>query len=293
MVARIRRLLAPPALADEDQARTARLLNTLLFLVLTLVLVSTPLWPLVYARPWPVLLAAGAAALLLVSCLFLLRRGSIRAVTWLFLATFWLIVSFVAVVSGGVHTTAFFTYGAIILLAGLLAGSWPAFLVAGLSSLAGLGMFFAQRYGLLPPPLLLDTPLSAWVALTVNFAVAAAVLHLATRSIAEALRRAHDNERALAGANEGLQREVAERRLAEEETRHHVDILTALHETALDLAAQRALPDLLRAITARAVDLLRAKGGAIYLYRPASDDLELMLTHRLEPDFSGAVLQRG
>jgi GAF domain-containing protein len=66
-----------------------------------------------------------------------------------------------------------------------------------------------------------------------------------------------------------------------------------LHETALDLAAQRALPDLLQAIVARAVDLLKAKGGVIYLYRPASDDLELTLTYNLKPDFTGIVLNRG
>lgn len=69
--------------------------------------------------------------------------------------------------------------------------------------------------------------------------------------------------------------------------------LAALHETALDLAAQRALPELLRAIVARAVDLLAAKGGGIYLYRPETDDLEFVLAYRLYPDFAGAVLRRG
>ncbi len=78
-----------------------------------------------------------------------------------------------------------------------------------------------------------------------------------------------------------------------QQTKERAVTLAALHETALDLVSQRALPDLLQAIVARAVELLHAKGGAIYFYRPASDDLELTLTYRLEPDFTGAVLKRG
>jgi len=78
-----------------------------------------------------------------------------------------------------------------------------------------------------------------------------------------------------------------------EETRQRTETLAALHEIALDLAAQRALPDLLRALVVRASDLLAAKGGAIYLYRPATDDLELALDYNPWVDQSGTVLKRG
>ncbi len=71
------------------------------------------------------------------------------------------------------------------------------------------------------------------------------------------------------------------------------EMLAALHDTALDLAAQRALPDLLRAIVSRAVELLAARGGGIYLYRPETDDLEFVLAYRLHPDLTGVVLRRG
>jgi signal transduction histidine kinase len=90
-----------------------------------------------------------------------------------------------------------------------------------------------------------------------------------------------------------LHQEVAERRRAEEEIRHRAETLEALHETALDLIARKSLKDLLRAVVVRAVDLLEAKGGCIYLYRLDEDDLLLVLSHNLEPDFSGALLQRG
>lgn len=87
--------------------------------------------------------------------------------------------------------------------------------------------------------------------------------------------------------------DISQRVQAEEEIHWQAEALAALHETALDLVAQRALPDLLRAIVARAVDLLQAKGGGLFLYRPASDDLELALTYNMEPDMSGLVLRRG
>jgi len=91
----------------------------------------------------------------------------------------------------------------------------------------------------------------------------------------------------------GVSRDITERKRAEEEIRWRAETLAALQETALDLAAQRALPDLLRAIAARAVNLLRAKRGSVYLYRPATDDLLLAIDYNVEPEDVGTVLKRG
>ncbi len=87
-------------------------------------------------------------------------------------------------------------------------------------------------------------------------------------------------------------RDITERKRAEEEIRHQAETLTALHETALDLAAQRSLPDLLRAIVVRATTLLKARSGDIYLYRLAGDGLESALAYNLGPDSEGTVFQR-
>jgi len=88
-------------------------------------------------------------------------------------------------------------------------------------------------------------------------------------------------------------RDITERVQADEERRRQAEALTALHETALELASRRDLPDLLQAIAARAVGLLGARGGGIYLYRPDTDDLELSPEYNVKPDFSGVVLKRG
>lgn len=80
---------------------------------------------------------------------------------------------------------------------------------------------------------------------------------------------------------------------AEQAVRRQAEILTALHETALELAAQRSLPDLLGAIVARATELLQVQGGGLYLYRLATDDLEYAFSYNIQPDYTGSVLQRG
>jgi PAS domain S-box-containing protein len=88
-------------------------------------------------------------------------------------------------------------------------------------------------------------------------------------------------------------RDITERKRTEDAMRQQAETLAALHETALELAAQRSLPDLLRAIVVRAIGLLKASGCGFYLYREDSDDLELVLTVNQKPDFTGAVLRRG
>ncbi|MBN1484259.1 MAG: GAF domain-containing protein, partial [Chloroflexia bacterium] len=92
---------------------------------------------------------------------------------------------------------------------------------------------------------------------------------------------------------EGAMEDITEQKLAAQKIQRQTETLAALHETALALATQQELPDLLRAIVARAVELLRAKGGGIYLYRSESHDLELALTYNLDDNQVGAVLQPG
>jgi signal transduction histidine kinase len=91
----------------------------------------------------------------------------------------------------------------------------------------------------------------------------------------------------------GISIDITERKRAEEEVRRQAETLAALHETALELAAQRSLSDLLQAIVARAVVLLKAQEGGFYLYRPDSDDLVAVVAYHTASDPRGTVLQRG
>jgi two-component sensor histidine kinase len=87
-------------------------------------------------------------------------------------------------------------------------------------------------------------------------------------------------------------RDITERKHMEAEIRWRADTLEALHETALELATSKALPELLRAIADRASHLLGAKGAAIFLYRPAEDALEPVFWHNLASPPSTATFVR-
>ena len=87
--------------------------------------------------------------------------------------------------------------------------------------------------------------------------------------------------------------DITQRRRVEEEVQWQAETLAALQEAALDLVTQRTLPDLLQAIQARAVELLGAEGGGVYIYRPVPDDLELVFQYNLGPNFIGKLLKRG
>ena len=91
----------------------------------------------------------------------------------------------------------------------------------------------------------------------------------------------------------GVSVDITERKRAEEGIRRQTETLAALHETALELAVQPSLPDLLQAIVARAVVLLNAQEGGFYLYRPDSDDLLVVTAYHTASDPRGIVLRRG
>ena len=92
---------------------------------------------------------------------------------------------------------------------------------------------------------------------------------------------------------ESARRELSERELAVKKAHQRNREMTTLHQMALDLTAQQPLTALLQAIPDRAAELLQAKTGVIYLYRPASDDLEIAFASKQDAEFIGTILQRG
>jgi PAS domain S-box-containing protein len=78
-----------------------------------------------------------------------------------------------------------------------------------------------------------------------------------------------------------------------EDAMRRVFEMEALRKTTLDMTRQLDLPQLLRLIVERAAALIGTKGGALYLYRPEKDDLELVVSLNLGKDYSGTHLQAG
>jgi hypothetical protein len=82
-----------------------------------------------------------------------------------------------------------------VLIAGLLLGRGAALAVAGLSILAGLGMWQAESNGWLPAPLIPVASFELLVTHAISLLLAAVLVTLATRSIEEALGRARQGDR--------------------------------------------------------------------------------------------------
>lgn len=78
-----------------------------------------------------------------------------------------------------------------------------------------------------------------------------------------------------------------------EDAMRRVFEMEALRKTTLDMTRQLDLPRLLRVIVERAASLVGTKGGGLYLYRPEREELELVVSHNLGPDYTGTRLKVG
>jgi len=90
-----------------------------------------------------------------------------------------------------------------------------------------------------------------------------------------------------------IQRELTERKRAEEEIRQRTAQLEALREVKLEITAHLNLDTLLHSIASRAVELLGGRAGGLYLYRQERDVLEWATVVGSSPVPVGSTLQRG
>jgi methyl-accepting chemotaxis protein len=205
MLTRLKRLLAAPVFeGDEDKTRTAKLLNVILLTNLAISATSGAVLPFTgnFANG---AVPVGVMVLLMLGTLFLLRSGRVRLACWLFSILYWVIDVLLLFVSGGIGSPITSFIVVVVIVSGLLLGGRAAIMFAGLSIAAGIGAYFAGLQGLLPPAMVMTTPIGAVVTFAATMIMAAALLYLANRSINQALDRARANERDLAESNGELE----------------------------------------------------------------------------------------
>jgi len=78
-----------------------------------------------------------------------------------------------------------------------------------------------------------------------------------------------------------------------EETRQRAEELEGLYQVSTEVAEQLELPALLNTIVRRAIDLLDALSGSLYLHDPAREDLELIAVQGDTRDRTGIRVARG
>jgi len=78
-----------------------------------------------------------------------------------------------------------------------------------------------------------------------------------------------------------------------QDQRRRLSEMEALRKTTLDITRQLEVPRLLQSIVQRASALVGTTGGALYLYHPEEQELEMVVSHHLGKDYSGTRLKVG
>jgi HD-GYP domain-containing protein (c-di-GMP phosphodiesterase class II)/PAS domain-containing protein len=89
------------------------------------------------------------------------------------------------------------------------------------------------------------------------------------------------------------QLEIHERARAEVALRRHAEELAALQETVLEITLPHSLDELLKSIVERAVNLIGASGGGLYLADPELRQARCVVSYNTQQDYTGVVLAYG
>jgi GAF domain-containing protein len=206
MMNKLRQFFAPPIFEDREKTRVAALLNTVLYSLITLLVVlylSLLTAGLILNQALPDPFVFVVANIIFVCLIGLMRLGFVNQVSLglAFIATGILSYSFLRsddAMLMSVTTTAYFIP---IAIAGLLSGGWSALIIAFFNILClGILNKLATEGIIQVQPL----PENALITLGALFTLSASLLGLASRSIRDALKQAHENEVAQLRANQEL-----------------------------------------------------------------------------------------
>ncbi len=198
MVTHFKRFLASPFFEDdEEKTRQAGLLHLILLAAMGNCLLLLP--SVFFASPTylPALVIISLWFPLALGSLFLLRRGRLKLAGGFFLGAGWFTLTFSSFIAGGVQNVPFVAHVALILIAGFIYGTRAGVIYTVLAILSGLGLLAAELSGRLPLPVVQTPSLSTWVGISMIFIAAATLVHLATRSLHQAITQARRNETAL------------------------------------------------------------------------------------------------
>jgi GAF domain-containing protein len=187
---RLKRFLAPPVFeGDEDKTRTARVLNTVTWVSISAMIVGVI--PVLFRETILLpLLSLSSSAVILGLTIYLTRSGRVRAASWLYSMTTWMIGGVLMVVSGGLSSPMVSSLFSSILMAGLLVGAQGAVVVAVLSVASVGGVGIAQSLGVLPQAMILDSVVGQLIVILMNIVLSTVLFYFASNSLVEFLGRA-------------------------------------------------------------------------------------------------------
>jgi signal transduction histidine kinase len=199
---------------------TARVLHALLLALVCWRILWFPVI-LPFARKKPEAAAIfGAMLLVLLVALWLLRRGSLMAASWVFLCGNWVLNTFLITLSKGIRSHALVFYLVLPISAAWLLGFRAALLTAGVCAVSSLTFALLQQIGIqLPGTFASAAPVAYWSEVLVAMIITTVPVSRILQLLQEALARSRTAELTLQEYQEGLEELIRQRTRELEEAR--------------------------------------------------------------------------
>ena len=190
MLDHLRRLLAAPTFADEEETRVAAILHTMLLGSAAIGILAVAVQVLALGQRQAVLLIYPALTLLSLVLLALVRRRRLQLAGSLFLLCLWAAISFGALTYGGIRSPSSGGHILIVIIATLLFNGRLVLMFVALSLATLAGILAIELAGHLPAQQTPDTPEVAFIAHFIHLFSAGFFLYLAVKNLQEARQRA-------------------------------------------------------------------------------------------------------
>src|SRR5262245_1323104 len=147
MLTSLRNFLTPPSFDDPEQTRRARILHT----VLRVLLVGLFIFFLLSLtqNSLTATLVMAVSDLLILASLLLLRLGHLTPPALVVSLSGLVATTFILLSGSGIHAVSVMGYAVVLVTASLVLGQQGAILLGGLIILAGLGLIYAEVNGLI------------------------------------------------------------------------------------------------------------------------------------------------
>ena len=244
MLTHFRKWLAPPVFDDdEDKTRTAKVLNTLLvIMMLFLILGIVIIIPFVFIEKLYNTIFFIALFSALAVARWQMRRGRVRLASVIWVSAMWITFTILLFFAGGMTSITATFYVTSTVVAGLLLGSRAALIHTLACILAGLGMLILESSGHPLPRVFPVPPTVGWVDLMLSLLLATIVLNLVLQSLKDALALARQQveerkqaEGALRETNRRLEVTLAELKDTQKQMVHQ-ERLAAVGQLAAGIA---------------------------------------------------------
>jgi len=195
MISFAKKISSPPVFEDEEKTHQAYFLHIIvwIFIFITLiyvlyVLIKTP------ENTSRALIQGALGETLNIFTLYLIQRRFIRAATLIQISGAWIFFTLSAITGSGIHGESYMLgYPLVIMIAGILKNRRVAIGITGLSLTVGWLMAYAENHGYFNP-VSINNANTTWAISLVIFPMGAVLQTLASRTIQNALRRAHASE---------------------------------------------------------------------------------------------------